>query len=283
MGHTLDFGTVQMRTRGAYTYPSPYHPLPDVAANIPVPVPVTDTVGPGPGPAPRYGGMGGASSWWERARGEDALSGHGGALHPQTNVGAADDVDAGWADGGVGSFAAPLPAPSPSPPLKVDAGAGTPYAQPFPASSASSGHQGAGGGAHNPLSAPSAISNFSSLSGWAGDSSMVPPLSAPATTLSFHPPPVVGTSEDGFPSPEMMQMPMRTSGWYQAPGWENSLQGQGMTTEDGAWEGASSWSGPARSGYAPLPVSQVHRKPAPWAVGPAEMRDNAGGWGSASG
>ncbi|KAF7337130.1 HMG box domain-containing protein [Mycena venus] len=245
----------------AYTYPPPYAhaPLPDV----------------GPGPAPSYGAAGRARYWWDRAR--------GGETYPDADVEV--EVDEGWVDGGV-SFSEFGPAPSPSPPLaspfaahvkavpiSVDAsepGAGDPYAPPPPLSPLSPMSD-VGGDSRFHFPSTPAISSFSTLSGWAGDFSASPPASAgPATSsFSFSAAQASGSGAIGVGIGVGVDLagnavargsvsgrgtpPPRTSGWYQAPGWENSIQGgsgspvvvTGMAAGVGdAWADAGAPSGP---------------------------------------
>lgn len=120
------------------------------------------------------------------------------------------------------------PAPSPSPPAHVKSGdpyakvASDPYAQPLPLSPVSD--EAGDPRFRFPLAPPPAISSFSTLSGWAGDFGFAaPPPSSVAAGTSLLP-------AFGMPPPTQAGgsgQVQRTSGWYQPPGWQNSIQGQG--------------------------------------------------------
>ncbi|KAF8144121.1 hypothetical protein K438DRAFT_588889 [Mycena galopus ATCC 62051] len=159
--------------------------------------------------------------------------------------------------------------------------------------------------------APPAISSFSTLSGWAGDFSGSP-ASATFPAMPFPSQGQAGAATSGTSASGSTSgsggggvgaganasgstgagAPMRTSGWYQAPGWENSVQGAvGMVIAAGdAWAvtAPSSYSGGATEGFIAPPPPK-----APWAgsstqaqqewgaLGDVEMYDasgNVGGW-----
>ncbi|KAJ7082392.1 hypothetical protein B0H15DRAFT_440354 [Mycena belliarum] len=235
------------RARGAYTYPPPYMPLAE------------------PGPSPRYGV--GGESWWERLRGtggEEAGGGEGqvsgrGSVYAEAGGSGGGHADEGWADRGAPTFSG-ASLPPPSPPLAMyvkqpgdgygkDDGEGEsqaserrgadPYALPLPLS---------------PVSAP-AISSFSTLSGWAGDFSTAPSASTSVPGASA---PASGRRGEAAGRE-------RTSGWFQPPGWDNSVQGQGQGL-------GPAWGAEEGDGYkAPWPTMQ-------WPVrGDVDMYDS-GEW-----
>ncbi|KAF7374014.1 HMG box domain-containing protein [Mycena sanguinolenta] len=284
------------RAHGAYTYPPPYAhtPLPDVGEGVSVLVDRGDGAGgdisaggdvdggaaANAGPAPRYAGASDARRWWGHLRG-DAVDAD------EDRAGAADaDGDAGWADQGVEFKDSPAPVPSPSPPATPHIK--EPYALPLSPISPMSDERG-GDVHHNentdtndtqrirfpPLGAGTpAISSFSTLSGWAGDFAAspmpAPPTSAAASfPASFAPAqqaPAGGTSASGADVE-------RTSGWYQAPGWENAVQGAtGLVVGvgDAPWPPlmmpSRSASGPT-TGYIPPPPLPLK---APWVGQPTQ-------------
>ncbi|KAJ7472553.1 hypothetical protein FB451DRAFT_1558767 [Mycena latifolia] len=251
------------RARGAYTYPPPYLSLPDVE----------------PGLRPRYGGAGRAGAWWDRARGTGGGAGadEGGDVYARqggTYAREDGDADAGWADGGVPAFSGAF-APSPSPPLPIygeaagdaygkatgdaygkatgdaygkaareaggEGGRADPYTLPLPLS---------------PASAQPAISSFSTLSGGRG-------VCAGGGRERER---GGGGGGGGQAGASGSGSGRRTSGWYQPPGWESSVQGQGLGSP---WTGGDA----DGEGYKPWPALE-------WpARGDVEMYD-AGGWGA---
>jgi hypothetical protein len=103
--------------------------------------------------------------------------------------------------------------------------------------------------------APAAISSFSTLSGWAGEYTAFP---ASPVTASFETAggvgaggentggggTVFGTTAVSVSAPGTP--PSRTSGWFQPPGWENSILGAGEAWGGGAdvemGDAAGTWS-----------------------------------------
>ncbi|KAJ7679365.1 hypothetical protein DFH06DRAFT_1166375 [Mycena polygramma] len=278
-----------------------------------------DDVGLGPGPTPSYGGVSQAGNWWEQARG----GGGGGQDEPQAHD-EADGGWADGGVARFSEYAPAPPSPEPSimspytahvkapPSLSTDTTdssttpARDPYAQPLPISPVSDDSGGGDNNARFHFPVQPAISSFSTLSGWAGDFSASPPTSAGAAqgagTFSFvqaqgHFQAQASGSGSGSLVVNAVQnavesgsgrrgaSPPRTSGWYQPPGWENSIQGHsqpvaaGMAMPAGAGD---AWGGES---YAPTPLK------APWASasaqqgwpaprGDVEMYDAGQGWGA---
>ncbi|KAJ7041839.1 hypothetical protein C8F04DRAFT_1078891 [Mycena alexandri] len=129
------------------------------------------------------------------------------------------------------------------------------------------------------------ISSFSTLSGWAGDFAV-----SPTSTTSF----AQGSSSSGTTQGNAIAggsgagtPPPQTSGWYQPPGWENSVQGSSsagaphLSTGMAAAQDDDAWAD-ADPGYASLKASAAAWPQSPmmqeWsnARGDVEMYD----WGA---